>query len=166
MEKRHGERLQLSEARIREILDLYQPDQIFLVKAEVFPAETKVRGTFVVPDRASYTRIAFPYVTAEQHIRCLSQLSYVLLFALQETGGLKIPEATMEKLTLLKNRPAMYYGRFERLAFKKLTSKNEPFQIDLTFVNARKFGELAVGQFIISGPHVSGSFVGVAPLTI
>ena len=166
MEERVGERLTLSEAKIREILDLYQPDQIFLTNAEIDPSNAKVHGIFNVPTQASYTRIPFPYVTAEQHIRCISQLSYVLLFALQETGGLKIPEATLEKLTLLKNRPAMYYRRFEDLHFRKLANKNEQFSIDLTFIDARKIREFAIGKFKIDGPHVSGSFEGVAPLKI
>lgn len=166
MEERSREKLTLSEARIREILDLYQPEQIFLTNAEINPSNAKVHGTFNVPNQASYTRIPFPYVTAEQHIRCISQLSYVLLFALQETGGLKIPEATVEKLTLLKNRPAMYYRRFENLHFRKLANKNESFSIDLTFIDARKIREFAIGKFEIDGPHVSGTFEGVAPLKI
>lgn len=164
MEERAGEKLILSEARIREILDLYQPNQIFLTNAEIDPGQTRAHALFRVPSTASYSRIYFPYVTAEQHIRCISQLSYLLLFALQETGGLKIPEATVEKLTLLKNRPAMYYRRFENLHFRKLADKNESFPIDLTFIDARKIREFAIGKFKIDGPHVSGTFEGVAPL--
>ena len=166
MEERSNERLSLSETRIKEILDLYLPDQIFLTNAEIDPGQTKAHGLFVVPSTASYSRIYFPYVTAEQHIRCISQLSYVLLFALQETGGLKIPEATVEKLTLLKNRPAMYYRRFEDIRFKKLANKNEPFPVDLSFTDARKIREYAIGKFKIEGPHVSGTFEGVAPLEV
>ena len=164
MEERSKEKLKLSEVRIKEILDLYQPHQIFLTNAEIDPGETRAHGLFIVPSTASHSRIYFPYVTAEQYIRCISQLSYVLLFALQETGGLKIPDATLEKLTLLKNRPAMYYRRFENLHFRKLANKNESFSIDLTFIDARKIREFAIGKFKIEEPHVSGVFEGVVPL--
>jgi hypothetical protein len=60
----------------------------------------------------------------------------------------------------------MYYRKFEDLRFRKLTNKNESFPIDLTFIDARKVREFAIGQFKIEGPHVSGSFEGVAPLEI
>ena len=139
-------------------------EQIFLTNAEIDPSNASVHGIFVVPSQSSYTRIPFPYVTAEQQIRCISQLSYVILFALQETGGLKIPEATVEKLTLLKNRPAMYYRRFEDLHFRKLANKNEQFSIDLIFIDARKIRDFAIAKFKIEGPHVSGTFEGIAPL--
>ncbi len=166
MEERNLDRLSLSEARIYEILDLYEPDQVFLSHAEVIPGETKIEGTLLVPENSAYTRIEIPYVTAEQYIRCISQLTYVLLFTLQETGGLKIPDVTMEKLTLLKNRPAMFYRRFEELKFKQLTPKGEPFAISLTFEDARQVKDMAIGTFHISGPHVAGSFDGVAPIDI
>jgi len=150
--------------RARELLELlYVPDAIYLHEVVAYSAEQKfTTGRFVVPRLPSYSRRPLEYVTAEQYVRCLSQLSYVVVGFLIQDRIADFDFADCETFKRLMTEHKMWFRRSD-LRYLKNILKETSFGLTLTL---KKVGTLRV--FSVCVLEISGVFRGelefVAPL--
>jgi putative flippase GtrA len=150
--------------RARELLELlYVPDAIYLQEATAYSAEQKtVTGRFVVPRSHSYTRQPIEYVTAEQYVRCLSQLSYVLVgFLIQD----KVNDFDLTNDLAFKRLMVdckMWFRRSD-LRYRKNILKGTDFELSLTLKEVRTLRVFSVCVLEIGGV-IRGELEFVAPI--
>ncbi len=119
--------------RARELLELlYLPEAIYLQEVVAYSAEQKsATGRFSVPRSHSYTRQPFKYVTAEQFVRCLSQLSYVVVGFLIQDKVADFDFTNFETFKQLMVEHKMWFRR-SNLRFLKNIPKETNFELSLT----------------------------------
>jgi len=142
---------------------LYLPEAIYLKEIVSYSAEQKtIVGRFVVPRSHSYTRQPIEYVTAEQYVRCLSQLSYVLVGFLIQDRIVDFDFTDFETFKRLMVECKMWFRRSD-LRYVRNTSKETEFELSLTFKEVgtlRAFSTCILGI----GGVVRGELEFVAPL--
>ncbi len=121
-----------------------------------------ISGTFIVP-QSSYTRVPINYVTAEQHVRCISQLSYVFVAELIFHEAREFKGATIEEFIQLMRGCKLYFRKLN-LKFVKNVAHSQPFSLSVTLGPTRKVRKLLVCELNVSGV-ISGSVELVAPLS-
>src|SRR3990167_6981877 len=86
--------------RTRELLELfYLPEAIYLQEIVDYSAKNKtITASFLVPFSATYTAVEVEYVGAEQYIRCVNQLAYLLCYMLVNDNEMELPRTTFELL--------------------------------------------------------------------
>ena len=124
--------------KAQAVLDLlYKPDAVYLKEISSYSTENKVvTGHFSIPLQPSYTKESFGYVTAENYIRCLSQLSYVLVGFLIEDGYPGSTFACTETFNRLMVEQKMWF-RWSDIHYSKNTAKNTNFPIILKLKNVK-----------------------------
>lgn len=150
--------------RASELLGLlYLPEAIYLRDTLDYSAERKsVTGRFVVPRSHSYTRQSIEYVTAEQYIRCLSQLSYVLVGFLIHDKVSDLDFADSETFERLMVECKMWFRRSD-LHYLRNIHKETDFELTLTLKKVNKLRVFSVCSIEIRGV-VRGKLEFVAPL--
>ena len=119
--------------RAQELLELfYLPEAIYLQEVVAYSAEQKsATGRFVVPHSQSYTRQPIEYVTAEQYVRCLSQLSYVVVGFLIQDKVADFDFTDFEMFKRLMVECKMWFRRSD-LRYLKNVPKGKSFSLLLT----------------------------------
>jgi len=150
--------------RARELLELlYLPEAIYLHELVDYSAERKsVTGRFVVPRSHSYTRQPIEYVTAEQYVRCLSQLSYVVVGFLIQDKVADFDFADFETFKRLMVECKMWFRRSD-LRYLKNIPKETPFELSLVLKEIGTLRVFSVCVLEISG-IIRGELEFVAPL--
>lgn len=141
----------------------YPPEGMYLSGLSNFSASNaRIIGTFNVPRNAAYSIIPLGYVTAEQYVRCFSQLSYALMYLLSiyhDGMGLYGRPADFERLMYSGK---MWYRRMNT-RYLKPTAKGDGFDLRLEMTGIRKVRTFAVARLSARGPvMVDAEFV--APL--
>lgn len=152
------------EQRAREILDhFYLPDAIYLQNVAYNSLEERcIAGTFVVPISHSYSRQPIAYVTAEQHTRCLSQLSYVLIGFLIQARIPELQFIDFKGFTRLMEQCALWF-RKTNLHYRKQVQKGQEFAFEMTLQKMHILGKFAICDLAVNGP-VRGKLEFVAPI--
>jgi hypothetical protein len=150
--------------RARELLELlYLPEAVYLQEVVDYSAERKsVRGRFSVPRSHSYTRQPIEYVTAEQYVRCLSQLSYVVVGFLIQDKVADFDFADFETFKQLMVECKMWFRRSDLRYLKNIT-KGTDFELSLTLKEVRTLRVFSICVLEISGV-IRGELEFVAPL--
>lgn len=151
-------------ARDKSILNiLYLPEAIYLQKiVTYYPEQKKATGRFYVPMAHSYTHQPIEYVTAEQYVRCLSQLSYVLVGSLIQDRIADFDFTDFETFKRLMKECKMWFRRSD-LRYVKNTLKEAEFELSLTLKEVRTLRVFSVCVLEIGGV-VRGELEFVAPL--
>lgn len=137
----------------------YLPEAIYLQKIVIYsPEQKKVTGRFCVPMAHTYTHQPIEYVTAEQYIRCLSQLSCVLIGSLIQD---RIADFGVEFETLMKERRVWF--RRSNLCYIKNTPKEAEFELSLTLKKIKILRVFSVCILEVGGV-VHGELEFVVPL--
>lgn len=153
---------QEASVRARSILRfIYPPEAIYLRKIVSYSSEERtVTGQFYVPMTPSYVSPPIPYVSAEQYIRCLFQLSYALVGLLIQDGIIGF--ASFEMFKRLMTNYKMWFRRSD-LRYVKNTLKEAEFEISLTLKKVDTLRVFSVCILEIGGV-VRGELEFVAPL--
>ncbi len=151
--------------RARELLELlYMPEAVYLHEVVVYSAERKsATGRFSVPRLPSYSRQPFEYVTAEQYVRCLSQLSYVVVGFLIQDRVADLDFADYETFKRLMIEHKMWFRR-SNLHYLKNIRKGTDFELSLTL---KKVGTIRVFSLCVLEINgvIRGELEFVAPLS-
>lgn len=141
----------------------YPPEGMFLQEVSDFSASTSsVVGRFNVPKDAAYSIIPLGYVTAEQHVRCFSQLSYGLMYLLSMYHKDATSYGGPTDFERLMYSGKMWYRRMNT-RFLKSVAKGDDFTLMMEMTGIRKRGPFAITSLRAKGPiMVSSEFV--APL--
>ena len=150
--------------RARELLELlYLPEAIYLREMVDYSVERKsATGRFVVPRSHSYTRQPIEYVTAEQYVRCLSQLSYVVVGFLIQDKVADFDFADYETFKRLMVECKMWFRRSDLRYLKNIT-KGTDFELLLTLKEVGTLRIFSICILEISGV-IRGELEFVAPL--
>jgi hypothetical protein len=151
--------------RAQEILALlYLPEAIYLKEVMDYSTEQKsITGKFSVPRGHSYTFRPIEYVTAEQYIRCLSQLSYILIgFLIQD----KVSDFNFTDFKRFKRLMVECKIWFRRsiIHYLRNTPKDSLFELKLTLEKVKIVQVFSICTLKISGV-VYGKLEFVAPFT-
>lgn len=142
---------------------LYLPEAIYLKEVVSYSPEQKtVTGRFIVPRSHSYTRQPIEYVTAEQYVRCLSQLSYILVGFLIQDRITDFDFTDFETFERLMVEYKMWFRRSD-LRYVKNTSKETEFELSLTLKELRMVRVFSICILEIGGV-VRGELEFVVPL--
>jgi hypothetical protein len=149
---------------MRELLELvYAPDAIYLQEIAAYSVKRQwVTGRFTVPGTHSYTRRPIAYVTAEQYVRCLSQLSYVLMGFLIQDGAIQ-RYADYETFKWLMAEHKMWFRKSD-LRYRKNVPKEKTFELSLALKEVGTLREFAICFLQIDGV-VDGELEFVTPLS-
>lgn len=129
----------------------YPPEGLFLEETWNFSVvDMSVRGTFTVPENAAYSIIPLDYVTAEQYVRCFSQLSYALMYMLSLSGDIGSYVSPDEFVRLMCSGQMWY--RYMNMRFLKRVSKGKPFNLHIKLAKIRKVKRFGVASLVASGP--------------
>ena len=120
---------------MQEILEtFYKPEAIYLQRIMAYVPENKyLSGVFYVPLLPSYSVQPINYVTAEQYVRCLSQLSYVLVGMLIKHEILQFGTADYAAFKQLVADCKLYFLRTD-LSYRQKVLRDEPFGLKLTLI--------------------------------
>lgn len=142
---------------------LYLPGAIYLQEVTKYSAEQKsITGRFSVPLLTSYSVKPFNYVTAEQYVRCLSQLSYVLIGFLIQNKIADFNFTNFDKFKELMTEQKMWFRQSD-LNYHKNIPKETEFDLSLTLKETRTARIFSICVLEISGV-ISGKLEFVAPL--
>lgn len=141
---------------------IYPPESIYLRDVTDYSIRDRsVTGQFNVPQGHSYTHKPFGYVTAEQYIRCLSQLSYVLIGLMVEDQHHDFSFTNYQTFERLMAEQKMWFRRSD-LRYLKNTAKDTDFKLTLNLkeiANKRVFSVLVIKI----GGAIAGELEFVAP---
>ena len=146
---------------------IYPPEGIFVHNPRFHPAKPEVTVTSTVPEEHSYTTRPIPYVTAENHVRILSQTSYLLAHYVIENKLIELDVSPVEFM-----RAAVEFELYYRnvaMTFHQRVKKGVSFEmiLELTdFREIRRLTDFVLFTFknkrtVISG-EMSFAYVGTA----
>lgn len=120
---------------VKDILSIYPDEEIFVKSVAAGEKDNSIIIEFVVPQGSSYTDLPIPYVSAEQYVRCLSQLSYLVGFLLV------LPEENFDEnlCKSLRDKFRMYYRKINYMKFRKLVGRGEPFKVSATYSDIKRY---------------------------
>jgi hypothetical protein len=141
----------------------YPSNGVYLKELSNFStSKSSIEGRFSVPADAPYSIASIDYVTAEQYVRCFSQLSYALMYLLviyEDGMTLYGSPAEFETLTLSGE---MRCRRMD-IHYRERNLKGADFSLSLGLDSIREAGRFVVVQLSGMGPiAVKAEFV--APL--
>lgn len=141
---------------------VYPTENIYIVGYEFDDPLRAINVTCRVPINTSYTLTPIPYVTAENHVRCLSQASYLLADHILENRLLPI-EVTVEAFRAAAARYELYY-RSLAMTFHAQVRPGEEFRMSLVLKNwkeIKRFQDFILFTFTNQRTVISGemSFV-------
>lgn len=120
-----------------EILKLLYPKDEIFVKEYTFKKEgCAIKSQCLVPLTANYSSSLVPYVTAENHLRCLSQNSYLLAQHLIRNKLLN-PSLTEDAFISSMLKFELQY-RHLAMTFHQKVDKGKLFEIVLELKNFRE----------------------------
>src|SRR3989344_6147668 len=142
--------------RARAILDVfYKPEAIYLKEVISYNGNTRsISGRFVVPMLPSYSVLPINYVTAEQYIRSLSQLSYALIGMLVEDGAIAF--ASFAEFKILMTECRLYFMRTD-LIYRRKILREEAFEITLTCRSDTELNGYRMCNLCVSGAVIRGA---------
>lgn len=151
--------------RAQTILDLlYKPEAVFLKEISDYSVDERTAtGRFSVPMHPSYTKEPFEYVTAENYIRCLSQLSYVLVGLLIEDSCPSLTFADIQSFNKLMTEQKMWFRQSD-IHYVKNTKKDTEFIITLNLKSVDMRRAFVVCTLLIGGGILRGELEFVAPI--
>lgn len=150
--------------RALELLELkYPPESIYLREVVAYSAEQKsASGRFAVPHLQSYTRQPFEHVAVEQYIRCLSQLSYVVVGFLIQDQVADFNFTNYDIFKRLMVAQKMWFRRSDLRYLKKIP-KGTNFELSLTLKDVRTIRVFSVCVLEVRGV-IRGQLEFVVPL--
>ena len=149
--------------RAHKLLELlYMQEAVYLREVVGYSAEQKsATGRFVVPRCHSYCR-PMEYVTAEQYVRCLSQLSYVVVGFLIQDKIADFDFTDFETFKRLMVECKMWFRRSD-LRYLKNIPKKTPFELSLILKRVSLLRIFSICVLEIGGV-IRGELEFVAPL--
>ena len=140
---------------IRALLELfYESEAIYLQKIVYDAVGKTITGQFIVPSGTTYSRVAVDYVTAEQYMRCLSQLSYVLVGFLVRDGVIGKGSMNFSRFQRFMTASLLWLRR-SKLHYHTHVGREVPFELTLQVVATR----LLRGQFATCTLSVGGAII-------
>ncbi len=122
------------------ILSLIYPNkEIFIKNFSFVKDELSVKTVCLVPTK-SYVKKQIPYVTAENYVRCLSQVSYLLAHHVLKN---KLIPIEADEITFLKamEEYELYYRNLS-MTFHHRAKRGEEFEMELSLKNFREIKSL------------------------
>lgn len=154
----------MNEETMRLLGLFYVPESIYLQKVLEYSFERKaLRGRFLVPRTQSYSCQPIRYVTASQHLICLSQLAYVLLGFLARDNTPELSRMDYVTFQRLMAECKMWFREIRRLRFLKNVEKDTEFELTMALKEVRTPRMFAVCVIEIGGV-LRGEMEFVAPL--
>jgi hypothetical protein len=144
----------MTELAFALLKSFYPPEGVYLKELSDFSiATSSMTGTFCIPQDAAYSIFPLNYVTGEQYVRCISQLSYGLLYLLSiDRDDIKL-FGNSEDFKSLMYSGKMWYRRMD-LKFIHQVLKGEDFNLrmEVTSIQKRGRGNLVVASLRATGP--------------
>lgn len=157
-------REKISIPAVRKILKaVYSKESVYLRSVEYTPRQLSMAGEFSVPLSHSYTVRPLSYVSAEQFVRCVSQLSFALVGTLIADGRLGSAAVDFREFVTLLRSERLFFRSFERLRFRRQVSKGEHFRMTLSHIETRARRDFIVCRLKVDGT-VEGEIEFVAVL--
>ena len=149
--------------KARGILRLfYLPEMIYLRDVVSYSMKERLaKGLFCVPASHTYCCQPLKYVTASQHLMCLSQLAYTLLGFLAQDKAFDFVEFTTFKQLMAECK--MWFRKIHYLHFLKNVQKGTEFELVAKLKRVNKIGSFVACNVEFSGA-VRGKIEFVAPL--
>src|SRR3989344_3838069 len=129
-------------AQVFDLLRKFYPSEgLYLKEFNNFSTSSaSVAGTFNVPMDAAYSIVDLNYVTAEQYVRCFSQLAYGLAYLLAiYHDGMRI-YGTPEDFKQRMFAGQLWYRRMSNVHFVKKTLKGHDFDLSMEVTRVEKKG--------------------------
>ena len=149
----------MTEAAFALLRKFYPPEGMFLTGISDFSVSTSsATGTFNVPKAAEYSIVPLDYVTAEQYVRCFSQLSYALMYLLSIYHDGMTFYSTPAEFERLMLGGKMWYRRLDT-RYLRQTMKGSSFTLHAQ-AEIRQMGSFAIARIVGTGPaRFFGEFV-------
>ena len=113
----------------------YKKKEMFVKKLWFSKEEKSVKGECYVPLKFSYGKKPTKYVTAENFVRCCSQLAYIIICLLVKAKVKEFIHITVEQFKELMTAHQMYY-HFLKMKFSQQVPKDTRFPLVLTLRKA------------------------------
>ena len=147
----------------RKLLEkIYLPEEIFLSKIKKVELDFyKIWSEFKVPEKyVDYCQMKLDYVTAEQYLRCVNQLAYVLADVLIRAGTFVKIIKPEQYVDMVLN--ARFYLRRAGFEMKQNVKTGEKFPLVMSVDMMRKIQDFYILQLSVSETIVGEfEFVGV-----
>jgi len=138
----------------------YPPESLFLEKmTHVSTATPYVIGTFRVPLDTTYSTVVLNYVTAEQYVRCFSQLAYGFMYltCLDPHEATFCKDPSSFEHCMLSGQ--MWYRRLH-MRFISSVHKANSFELRMELRQIRRVKQCTIVSLLAKGPvFVTSEFV-------
>jgi hypothetical protein len=129
----------------------YPSEGLYLKELSNFSVSTSsILGTFNVTHEAAYSVVPLNYVTAEQHVRCFSQLSYGLMYLLSIYHDGMTLYMGAENFERAMMSGQMWYRKLNS-RYLRMIQKGEDFQLQLEMASIRRVGKYAIARLTATG---------------
>jgi hypothetical protein len=152
----------VSKALWHQILTwIYKKKEIAVQRVWFSQENQSLKGECQI-SKGAYTRIPIKYVTAENFVRCCSQLGYLIMYLVKESDIEELLHVSRDKFRELMVGHSMFY-HFLAIKFSQQIPKDVPFTLTLRLEKILHKSEMTVCYLAIGGA-IQGQlkFVGVS----
>jgi hypothetical protein len=147
----------------RDLLRLfYKPEMIYLESMDYSEDLRTATSQFYIPQEHSYSCQDLRYVTAAQHLMCVSQIGYCLLGFLVDAEIKEFDFADFETFKKTMAGCQMYFGSIN-LHFGQNVLKGQRFSYQANLLRVRRTPGMIACKLQISGGS-RGTITAVVPL--
>ena len=115
---------------LRVLQLVYRKKEVYIQKVQFSETEQILNGTCQVPSKGSYGQRPILYVTAENFIRCCSQLAYLIMFFITCSATGCPTKISTDQFKTWMSAHRMYYHLIT-MKFNKSIPKNTSFTLTL-----------------------------------
>jgi len=135
---------------------LYKKKEIVVTKIWFSSEDQSLTGQCLVPSRGSYCKKSLMYVSAENFVRCCSQLAYIIMYLIKQSNANDFMHVSLEQFKEWMAGHKMYYHQI-KIKFNKIVPKDELFFLTLKLKKSSCRNNMTVCYLQISGV-IQGEF--------
>ena len=141
---------------------IYKKREITVQRVWFSKEGQSLKGECQISSKGAYTQIPIKYVTAENFVRCCSQLGYLIMYLVRESGIEELMHISHDNFRKLMVGHSMFY-HFLTIKFSQQTPKDAPFMLTLRLEKILHKSKMTICYLAISGA-IQGQlkFVGVS----
>lgn len=153
---------EITEFALGLLRSVYKDDAVFLTEITDHSTTIKtLNGSFRVGMNEQCTKQPVQYVTSEQHIRCLSQLSFILIAWLITCGEVRFEGYDVDDYRRLMAEYQLAISRLN-IKFRKHCKRNEDFELEVRLNLTRKTSSGIVAVISFDGAiQGDARFIGI-----
>jgi len=141
---------------------IYKKREIVVQRVWFSKEDESLKGECQISSKGAYGRIPIKYVTAENFVRCCSQLGYLIMYLVRESKTEELLHVSRDRFRELAVKHRMFY-HFLSIKFSKQTPKDIPFPLTLQLEKILHKSKMTICYLAIGGA-IQGQlkFVGIS----